>query len=274
MGASANGRRFQSYYPARICPGILQSKSIKKGMIQTNELIPINYDSDRPTVSAKGLHQFLGIDTRFNVWFPRMAMYGFAEDVDYARLSQKCDTPGGQQNTVDYQLTIDMAKELCMIQRTERGKEARQYFIKVENDWNDPAMVMARALKMADTKIKRLETQAEEDKPKVLFANSVAGSKTSILIRDLAKLISQNGYEIGEKRLFEWMRRNGYLISKYGRDYNSPTQKSMKMGLMEVKETAIAHTNGTQTAKTPLITGKGQQYFINKFMKIKEVKEF
>ena len=101
-------------------------------MIETNEIIPINYDSDRPTVSAKGLHEFLGTKTDFRHWFDRMAEYGFAENVDFSRLVQKCPTLGGTQDTVDYQLTIDMAKELCMIQRTERGKQARQYFIQVE----------------------------------------------------------------------------------------------------------------------------------------------
>ena len=239
-------------------------------MIQTDTLIPINYDSDRPTVSARELHKFLEVGTAFKDWFPRMAEYGFSESIDFNPLKiEQVQNEGGRQvrrELADYQLTIDMAKELCMIQRNERGKQARQYFIAVENSWNDPATVMARALKLADAKIGRLESKVEQDRPKVLFADSVAGSKTSILIRDLAKMISQNGYEIGEKRLFEWLRKNEYLISKFGRDYNSPTQKSMKMGLMEIKETAIAHSDGTRTAKTPLITGKGQQYFINKFL--------
>ena len=232
-------------------------------MINTTELIPISYESDRPTVSARELHKFLEVKTDFAHWFDRMAEYGFSQGTDFQTFLS--ESTGGRP-AQDAQLTIDMAKELCMIQRTERGKEARHYFIEVEKSWNDPATVMARALKMADAKIKHLEMQAEENKSKVLFANSVSGSKTSILIRDLAKLISQNGNKIGEKRLFEWLRVNGYLISKYGRDRNSPTQKSMEMKLMEVKETAIAHSDGTYTEKTPLITGKGQQYFINKFI--------
>lgn len=234
---------------------------------KTEELIKVEYSSDRPTVSARELHGFLNVDTRFNVWFPRMAAYGFTEGSDFARVTQKCDTLGGMQDVVDYQLTLDMAKELCMIQRNERGKQARQYFLAVEKQWNDPTMIMARALKMADAKVKRLEAQHEADAPKVLFAESVAGSKTSILIRDLAKMMRQNDIVIGEKRLFQWLREHGYLIRYAGRDYNSPTQYSMERGLMEVKETTISRTNGTQTRITPLVTGRGQQYFINKFLK-------
>jgi anti-repressor protein len=193
-------------------------------------------------------------------------MYGFSENIDYARLSQKCDTPGGKQNIVDYQLTIDMAKELCMIQRTEKGKEARQYFIKVENAWNDPTTIMARALKIADAKINRLETQVKGDKPKVLFADAVATAKSSILVGELAKLIRQNGYEIGQKRLFKWLRGNGYLNTK-GEEYNTPSQYSMERGLMEIKKSVVNNPDGTVfTTKTPKVTGKGQQYFINKFL--------
>jgi len=241
-------------------------------VIETNEIIPINYDSDRPTVSAKGLHEFLGTKTDFRHWFDRMAEYGFAENVDFSRLVQKCPTLGGTQDTVDYQLTIDMAKELCMIQRTERGKEARRYFIKVENAWNDQEALMARALKMADAKISKLESKVENDAPKVLFADAVATAKSSILIGDLAKLIRQNGHEIGQKRLFRWLRDNSYLMG-HGESYNLPTQYSMERGLMEIKERTINNPDGTVlTTKTTKITGKGQQYFINKFLKDEEVK--
>ena len=231
------------------------------------EMIRVNCDSDRPTVSARGLHEFLGVDTRFNDWFPRMAEYGFSEGTDYYSFLSNGDGFGKAATRTDYQLTLDMAKELCMIQRNDRGRQARQYFIRVENEWNNPEMVMARAVKMADAKVKRLEAKVESDKPKVLFADSVSGSQNSILIRELSKMLNQNGINLGEKKLFEWMRENGYLIRKFGRDYNSPTKYSMEHRLMEVKETAISQTAGTQTKITPLITGKGQQYFINKFLK-------
>lgn len=231
------------------------------------EMIRVNCDSDRPTVSARELHEFLGVDTDYPHWFSRMCEYGFTENADYRTfLSDRSDGLPGKPRQ-DAEITLDMAKELCMIQRNDRGRQARQYFIRVENEWNNPEMVMARAVKMADAKVKRLEAKVESDKPKVLFADSVSGSQNSILIRELSKMLNQNGINLGEKKLFEWMRENGYLIRKFGRDYNSPTKYSMEHRLMEVKETAISQTAGTQTKITPLITGKGQQYFINKFLK-------
>ncbi|HEX3016397.1 MAG TPA: phage antirepressor KilAC domain-containing protein [Caproicibacter sp.] len=237
-------------------------------MISTDKLIPISYDSDRPTVSARDLHSFLEVKTDFCDWFPRMAEYGFTNGIDYSSfLRNRSDGKAGKPAT-DYQLTIDMAKELCMIQRTERGKKARRYFIQVENAWNDPEALMARALKMADAKIDRLESKIEDDAPKVLFANAVAASESPMLIGELAKVIKQNGVDIGEKRLFDWMRSHGYLINRRGTDYNAPTQKSMDMELFKVKETAITHGDGHVTvSRTTKVTGKGQQYFINKFLK-------
>lgn len=229
-----------------------------------NNLIPISCDSDRPTVSARDLHQFLEVKTDFPHWFDRMAEYGFAEGIDFQTFLT--ESTGGRP-AQDAQLTIDMAKELCMIQRTPRGKEARQYFLEVEKSWNSPDLVMARALKMADAKVKHLEAKVEEDKPKVLFADSVAASGSTVLIGELAKILKQNGVEIGERRLFDWLRQEGYLIRRNGSDYNAPTQKAMDLGLFKVKETSIAHSDGHVTvSKTAKVTGKGQQYFISKFL--------
>ena len=155
-----------------------------------------------------------------------------------------------------------------MLQRNERGKQARQYFIQLEKDWDSPEKVMARALQIADRRLHMLEAQIEQDQPKVLFANAVATSHTSILIGELAKLLKQNGVDMGQNRLFDWMRKSGYLISRKGTDYNMPTQRSMELGLMEIKETSISHADGhVSISKTPKITGKGQQYFIGKFLK-------
>lgn len=121
---------------------------------------------------------------------------------------------------------------------------------------------------MADKKVHKLEAQIEADKPKVIFADAVSASHTSILVGELAKLIKQNGYDIGATRLFAWMRKNGYLISRKGTDWNTPTQKSMELGLFEIKETSISHPDGhVSINKTSKVTGKGQQYFINKFLK-------
>ena len=237
-----------------------------------NEIIKVNYENDRPTVLARDLHDFLEVKTAFKDWFPRMCEYGFSEGTDFC--SFLSESSGGRP-AQDAQLTIEMAKEICMLQRNEHGKQARQYFIQLEKDWNSPEKVMARALQIADKKIKRLETQIEEDKPKVLFAGAVETSKSSILIGELAKILKQNGVKIGPIRLFEWMRQNGYLIRRNGSDYNMPTQRAMEMGLFEIKETSIVHADGhTSISKTPKVTGKGQVYFVDLFLSGKAGKEW
>ncbi|MGO3007396.1 MAG: phage antirepressor KilAC domain-containing protein, partial [Lactococcus cremoris] len=120
---------------------------------------------------------------------------------------------------------------------------------------------------IADKRVLALESQNEEMKPKALFADSVSASKNTILIRDLAKILKQNGIDIGEKRLFTWLRDNGYLVKKIGSDYNSPTQRSMNLGILEFTENTHVHNSGKITVtKTPKVTGKGQIYFVNKFL--------
>ena len=134
----------------------------------------------------------------------------------------------------------------------------------------DVAIAAFTALKAEREKRKLLEAQIETDKPKVIFAEAVDEAQTSILDGDLAKLLKQNGINTGQKRLFEWLRANGYLISRKGNDYNSPTQKSMELGLFEIKERTINNPDGSiRITKTPKVTGKGQVYFINKFLKDK-----
>jgi len=239
------------------------------------DIIKVNYESqDRPTVSGRELHQTLGVETRYNDWFRRMCEYGFVEKEDYySFLSNRSDGLPGKPQT-DHQLTISMAKELCMIQRSDKGRAIRRYFIQVEGMWNSPQQVMARALQMADRQLKRLRednaalvAQAEADRPKVLFADSVSAAKSTILIGELAKLLKQNGVDMGQNRLFTWMRDRGYLIRRQGSDYNMPTQRSMELGLFEIKETSLTHADGHITInKTPKLTGKGQQYFVNAFL--------
>lgn len=241
-----------------------------------NNLITINYEtSDRPTVMGRQLHEALGVKTAYKDWFPRMCEYGFTEGEDYSSfLSNRSDGLAGKPRT-DHQLTIPMAKEICMLQRSEKGKQFRQYFIKVEEAWNSPEMVMGRALKIAQRQLEQIKTEnyeltakIEADKPKVLFADAVSTANTSILVGELAKILKQNGIDIGQNRLFEYLRNKGYLISRNGSDRNMPTQKSMELGLFEIKETTVVHADGHTTVnKTPKVTGKGQQYFINKFLK-------
>lgn len=240
-----------------------------------NELLKINYDSVQPTVSARDLHEKLNIGTQYTKWFERMAEYGFFENVDFQAISQKRLTAQGNETTyIDHNISIDMAKQICMIQRSPEGKQIRQYFIDLEKAWNTPEQVMARALKIADQKITSLKEDNAallEDnrrmKPKEVFADAVSTSRTSILIGDLAKMIRQNGYEIGQRRLFEWLRGNGYLIKRKGSDWNMPTQRSMEMQLFEIKESTHLDGNGCNvTTRTPKVTGKGQVYFVNKFL--------
>ncbi len=131
----------------------------------------------------------------------------------------------------------------------------------------DYLLQVVTTLKDEMDKRKALEQQVEADKPKVLFADAVSVSKTSILIGELAKLLKQNGVDTGQNRLFDWLRSNGYLVRRNGTDYNMPTQRSMEMGLFEIKETTITHPDGhTSVNRTPKVTGKGQQYFINRFL--------
>ena len=161
------------------------------------------------------------------------------------------------------------------------GKEALSWklkyieaFNKMEKAWNTPEQIMARALKMADKTIEQLKTdnkaleqKIEQDKPKTIFADAVSTSHTSILIGDLAKLICQNGVQIGQKRLFEWMRQNNFLI-KSGSSKNMPMQRYVEQGLFEIKESNVQNPDGSvRITKTTKVTGKGQIYFVNQFLR-------
>ncbi|MCH4482642.1 phage antirepressor KilAC domain-containing protein [Staphylococcus haemolyticus] len=219
-------------------------------------------------ISGRELHQALEVKTPYKKWFERMSDYGFEENIDYAVTDIFVHNPlGGRQNQTDHALTLDTAKEIAMIQRSEPGKRARQYFIQIEKAWNSPEMIMQRALKIANSTINQLETQIERDKPKVMFADAVDTSTSSILVGELAKLISQNGVKIGQNRLFQWLRDNGYLIKKQGEAYNLPTQRSMDLKIMDIKKRTQNNPDGSiRVTRTTKITGKGQQYFINKFL--------
>lgn len=236
-----------------------------------NELFNVTTNGDKLTLSARELHKELNIAGRFSRWFEQMSEYGFEENVDYTSV-QNCtevQNNGGIQvrELQDYQITLDMAKEIAMLQRNEKGKEIRRKLIELEKAWNSPEKVMARALDIAHKTIANLQIENEEMKPKAIFADAVATSDTSILIGDLAKLIKQNGTDIGQKRLFERMRNDGYLIKK-GTSKNMPTQMAMKKGLFEVKERTISNPDGsTRITRTTKVTGRGQIYFINMFKK-------
>lgn len=195
-----------------------------------------------------------------------------------------CDTPGGKQ-----QITIiDEAGLYSLVMRAKTEKaEAFQEWVtgevlpairkhggyltpdKIEQALTDPDTIIKLATTLKEERAARQQAEAslQAAKPKVLFADAVSASDSTILIGDLAKILKQNGYNTGQKRLFQWLRDNGYLIKRQGADYNSPTQRSMELGLFRVKETPIIHADGHVTVnKTVKVTPKAQIYFANKFL--------
>lgn len=235
-----------------------------------SNLIPINYDNDRQTVSARALHEFLEVDTQYSIWFERMTAYGFSRDIDFQAINQKRLTGQGNETTyTDHQITIEMAKELCMIQRTEKGKMAREYFIGIERQWNSPEAIMARALKMADRKIISLESnitslkdELEHQKPLVLFAETCIASNDSLLVREVAKLASKQGIVIGEKRLWQKLREWEVVNGS-----NEPYQKAFDAGWFETRQGTYNTPYGSETYRTYKVTPKGQIYIIEKLKK-------
>lgn len=236
-----------------------------------NELIKVKTKEDVQVVSARDLHEALDIKTRFSLWTKQNFKH-FRENIDFTSVvTTTLVNNGAKRELQDYALTIEMAKHIAMMSGTDKGYEIRDYFIKVEQAWNSPEMVMKRALEIANKKVEQLKLENKKMQPKALFADSVAASHTTILIGELAKILRGNGINIGANRLFQWMRDKGYLISRKGTDYNMPTQRSMNLGLFKIKESTITHSNGSVSiSKTTKVTGKGQQYFINKFMKMNE----
>lgn len=259
-------------------------------ILKNQQLIPVKEnETGEVVISGRDVHEFLKVQQDFSDWIKKqLEMIGAKENKEYSLLKGETTNTGGRPTT-EYVLTLDVAKEICMIagiaprtnDETKRlSKQARQYFIAVEKAWNSPEMIMKRALEIANKRVENLKLENEghkkqlkEQKPKVIFADAVSVSHTAVLVGDLAKLIKQNGVDIGANRLFEWLRKEGYLIKRKGTDYNMPTQYSMDLGLFEVKETSITHSDGhISVSKTPKVTGKGQIYFINKFIQ-KEASE-
>lgn len=236
-----------------------------------NEIIKITTtEQGEAQVSARELYDALEVKKRFSAWFETNAKQ-LIENEDFTSVlsGTEVQNNGGTQlrQLQDYTLTVDAAKQIAMMSGTEKGKQVRMYFIQVEKAWNSPDQIMARALQISKMKLEHKDRLIAELKPKALFADAVSASQTSILVGELAKLLKQNGVEMGANRLFVWLRENGYLIKRKGTDYNMPTQRSMELGLFEIKEHSHINSNGVNvTTKTPKVTGKGQQYFINKFL--------
>ena len=241
----------------------------------------IRTDIDNQTVSARELHEKPNISTRFNDWFPRMCEYGFTAGVDFYSKMSKTNEKGGRPAT-DYDVTIDMAKQICMIQRTPEGKKVREYLINLEKAWNTPELIMARALKMADRQITDLKEENKQliesnvtlalennqlteenyrNKPMVEFCKTVSGSRDSIHIGQFAKLIG-----VGQNTMFDWLRQKGYL-GRARSNYNMPLQKYLNMGIFSLKENIAKDRDGNTIIypPTPLVTGKGQVYLHDKY---------
>lgn len=225
-----------------------------------NELIKVNYDNpEQPTVSGRELHEFLGVGTAYKDWFPRMCEYGFKEGKDYCSfLSDRSDGLPGKPRT-DHALSIPMAKELCMLQRNERGKQARQYFIALETAWNTPEQVMARALKLADRQLHalRLENSAltvenQIMAPKADYFDELVDRNLLTNFRETAKQLG-----IGEKAFIQFLLDKKYIYrDKRGKLMPYADKNN---GLFEIKECFNEKTqwSGTQT----LVTPKGREAF-------------
>lgn len=221
----------------------------------------------KQTVNARELHAFLEVKSRFNDWVKnRINECRFIENQDFVTLTKNL-VSGGQQT--EYFLTLDAAKHFAMLERNERGFEARQYFIDCEKRAQAVPQIpqtLSEALRLAadlaDEKAALLAEQ-QRNAPKVAFAEAVANANDTILIRDLAKVLKQNGIETGEKRLFAWLRANGYLTLQ-----NMPMQRAMDMGLFWVSESVIALPDGDRVRLTTRVTGKGQMYFLDKFKRM------
>lgn len=237
-----------------------------------SELIPIQNNDGVQAVLGRDLHAFLEIGKDYSTWFKDMCQYGFIAGQDFTPKSGKTSEAGGRPR-IDHIISLGMAKEICMIQRSPLGKQARQYFIECERRAcnNVPALsgpeLVARALIEAQNMLEEKDQQIKELAPKALFADAVAASSGSMLIREFAKELCQNDYETGEKRLYEWFRNNGYLISSKTSDRNRPTQYAIERGWFEVTEHVVQAAGREPFVSTVTrITGKGRQYFMRKLM--------
>lgn len=229
-------------------------------------LIKIEERNGEQLVSGRDLHEFLEIGTPYKKWFDRMCEYGFSENVDFITVGQKCPIAnGGFQEITEHLMKISMAKELSMLQRNERGKQAREYFIKCEEAWNSEDMVLARALQIQNKKIlgykehiEVLENKIKEDAPRVSFAETIEKASDCILVREFSKIIANEGIHLGEKSLYKWFREKGFIF----KNSTEPMQSAVQRGLFKVSERVIKAVTGDIVRSTTKITGKGQVYFL------------
>ena len=233
-----------------------------------NEIINIDYSSDRPTVLGRELHDMLGVNSNYTTWFNRMCDYGFKEHVDFETCFPNLESENqhGGQNKVDHQLTIPMAKEICMLQRTERGKECRQYFIRIEEEWNSPDAIMQRALQIANSRVEKLRGEnlalqaANSDltvknqvmQPKADYFDQLVDRNLLTNFRDTAKQLG-----IKPRTFTTWLVDHKYLYRDKSGKLNPYEAKNK--GLFEVKE-FVNEKTGFSSTQT-LVTPKGRETF-------------
>lgn len=229
-----------------------------------NELFPIKYsDTDEPKVSARELHKVLGIEKRFSAWFETNSQ-GFVIGEDYSNpyfqvRVQKEGNRDVQREVEDYDLSVDMAKHICLMSRTDKGKQCRQYLIDLEKAWNTPEQVMARALKIANKSIEDLKIKITEQKPLVDFAVHVSQSKDTIDMNEMSKIARDENIDIGRNRLINWLKDKKILM-----DNNTPYQTYIERGYFEVIEVKKDTSYGARVFPKTVITGKGQIWIVEK----------
>lgn len=248
-----------------------------------NEIIKINYDSEQPTVLGRDLHKALEVKTAYKDWFPRMCDYGFEEGKDFNPLkNERVQIEGDREvsrQVTDHQLTIPMAKEICMLQRSEKGKMFRQYFISIEEQWNTPDVVIARALLMTNKKLEELKNKnlllkaenkaleventkkeniIQENQPKVDFAEGITASKGTISMSQFAKMVSkETGKTIGRNAILLWLRQQKILMRT-----NEPYQMYKKY----FEYIPVLNHWGKGGFATR-VTGKGQKWLFERLRK-------
>lgn len=235
-----------------------------------NELIKIETNENlEPIISLRELYNKLEITERYSNWTDRMFKYGFTENVDYTGC--KVFNTLANQELQDHAIKLDMAKEICMLQRNEKGKQFRKYFIQVEKDFNSPEKIMARAVLIANKKVstltievKELKNKIEEDRPRVSFAETIEKSSDSILIREFSKILANENIHIGQNKLYSLLRQWGYIFQ----NSTEPTQKAVQQGLFKINERVIKSVKGDILSRTTKITGKGQLFILDKIKRM------
>ena len=226
------------------------------------------------SVSARDLWQALESKQEFTHWIKARLEQTYAvENEDYVSFDNFIKREIGATKVKGYILSLDLAKNIAMLERNEKGNQIRKYFIACEKQLREQQtpqlpqtyLEALESLVESEKRNQALQAKIDEDKPKVAFADSVASSDDTISIGQLAKLLKQNGIETGRKRLFDYFRKNGYLIKGKSKDYNTPSQKAMEQGLFKIKEAVINMGDKAILSLSPRVTAKGQQYFIEHF---------